>query len=209
MARVKSLASLQPEFRAPLERVMARLAGSKHSWQIYETHRPTSSKCGIAGPTSKADPCVNPTKHAYGAAADIVPHGTWGPPSAPWRKASWPGWTELRNAAHAEGLDNDIKWDRPHVEVSRATMIKWLQSDLGVDVDGKWGPLTDAAARKAAQDHGVQWHTPEAKVGPRMHWRTYRQLREELADGRIAGGSIVGGAVVAVVLVALVLVRKG
>lgn len=52
----------------------------------------------------------------------------------------YPGWDGLRKHATALGLDNDITWDRPHVQMrSRDWLTKWLQKDLGLAEDGRWG----------------------------------------------------------------------
>jgi hypothetical protein len=173
--RIKSLDSLQPEFRAKVEHMLALLAGSKYNWQIFEARRPITSSCGVANPAiSKTDPCVNPTKHAYGAAVDVLPNGSW---NGPWKSAAWPGWSELRAAAHQAGLENDIAWDRTHVEVPRSDLVRWLQSDLAVTVDGKWGPETDAAARARAAELNVEWATPIPKSPP-INWVTYQAIRD-------------------------------
>ena len=179
MARIKSLESLQPEFRVKVERLLAVLSGSKWNWQIFEARRPISTSCGIANPAiSKTDPCVNPSKHAYGAAIDILPNGSW---NGPWRKASHPAWDELRAAAHQVGLDNDIEDDRTHVEVPRSDLVRWLQADLGVPVDGIWGPRTDQAARARAAQLGVPWAKPVPKTPP-INWVTYQAIRDGQAQ---------------------------
>lgn len=206
MARIKDLDRLQPEFRAKVDQLMAALSGSPHKWRVFETLRPASSKCGVANAaTSKTDPCVNPTRHAYGAAVDIVPHGHW---SGPWKKASWPGWAELRKAAHAVGLDNDIAWDRPHVEVKRSQIAKWLQQDLGVTADGIWGPQSEQAAKAKAAELGIQWRQPIPQTTPRVHWQTYNELRDAMR-GNFTGKAIVGGSFVAILAVAGLLLFRG
>lgn len=51
------------------------------------------------------------SSHQFGLAVDFVPHD----PGVGWHwdpKADWDG---LREMAHARGLVNTIKWDRPHV----------------------------------------------------------------------------------------------
>ena len=59
---------------------------------------------------SKARPWES--AHQYGLAVDFVPFVRG--------KFSWAvsskDWDDLRNAAHARGLLNDIAWDRAHVE---------------------------------------------------------------------------------------------
>ena len=183
-ARVSSLAALQPEMRAKVVLLLDKLklaeaeagAGSvQHDFRVFETLRKISSECGLANPSvSKADPCKNPSRHAYGAALDVVPQGHW---TGPWRSASWPGWDTLRAAAKAVGLRNDISWDRPHVEVARADITRWLQSDLGLNADGAWGLETEAAAKARAIELGVAWETPVPTSSPRINWQTYSNLR--------------------------------
>ena len=176
--KISTLAALQPEFRAKIELLMAKLAPSEHNFEVYESLRKISDECGLANPSvSKADPCKNPSKHAYGAAVDIVPDGTW---VGPWRTARWPGWDDLRAAAHAVGLSNDISWDRPHVDVSRGEVTRWLQKDLGVVADGAWGPASDARARQVARQLGVAWMQPVPSTGLKVNWRTYYALRCKL-----------------------------
>jgi len=176
--RIKSLSSLQPEFRAKVQQLLLLLSDSQYDWQIFEARRPITTSCGVANPLiSKTDPCVNPTKHAYGAAVDILPSGSWG---GPWKSAKWPGWSELRAAAKQAGLENDIPWDRAHVEVPRSDIIRWLQADLGVTVDGKWGPATDQAARARADELRIPWATPVPK-NPPINWVTYQAIRDNQA----------------------------
>lgn len=210
MARDRSLDSLQPEFRSKVVEMLDNLKStSEIDWQVFETWRPVSTKCGIVNPaTSKTDPCENPTKHGYGAAVDIVPNGTWGPKGTPWRKASWPQWDELRAAAHSVGLDNDISWDRPHVEVSRKQIVIWLQEDLGVKADGIWGPNTDKAAKEMAAQLDIEWKEPVPSKGAKINPVTYRELRARIGRN-VTGKAIAGGAFFLVVAIAFYLVKKG
>lgn len=212
MPRITTVDELHPWFRAKVVAMMADLSTSPHDWQIFETLRPIgdSPKCGTSS-TSKANPCINPTRHAYGAAVDVVPHGTWGPKGAPWRKASWPGWDELREAAKDHGLSNDISWDRPHVETSRANITRWLQSALGITVDGKWGPQSHLAAKTFAMANGIPWREPIPKTSPRVHPATYRQIvaSGKWSNDEVFGAGIAGGAAVAAAFGAWWLISKG
>ena len=206
MARVKDLDRLQPEFRERVECVMAQLKGSSHDWQVYETWRQPKQK-HVVSSVSKTNPFKNPSRHGYGGAVDIVPHGHWG---GPWKKASWPGWDELRAAAHKCGLQNEITWDRPHVEATRAQITAWLQDSLGIEADGKWGPNTEKAAKAAAKDYGIIWRDPVPTASPRVHPTTYNELRAALGSSRVAtGGGIVLASIAAVAGLAWYLYRKG
>ena len=156
--KISTLMALQPEFRAKIQELMAKLAqiekAVEYNFKVYESLRKIPDECGLANPSvSKADPCKNPSKHAYGGAVDIVPHGTW---EGPWRKASWEGWNALRTAAHEVGLDNDISWDRPHVDVSRSEIIKWLQKDLGLVQVRPW-PRAGKGVPSATYPIIIRW----------------------------------------------------
>lgn len=196
MARVTDLDRLHPVMREKVEAMMADLAGSPHDWQIYETWRKPATK-KADGKTSKTDPAKNPSRHGYGAAVDVVPHGTWGPKGTPWRKASWPGWAELRKAANANGLDNEISWDRPHVEVKRSEITRWLQTAIGVPADGKYGPQTDTAAKVFAEANGIEWRQPVPTASPRVHPTTYNEIIAA-SDKTWAGAAITGGSLIMV-----------
>jgi hypothetical protein len=174
MARDKSLESLNPEFRAKVKNMMASLAGSPMNWQVFETWRPPATTYKKSS-VSKSNPLTNPSKHGYGWAVDVVPNGTWkgAPKNGP---AGTTPWDELRKAAHAAGLDNDIKWDRPHVEESRREMVKALQRKLGIKADGVWGSGTTKAAKSRAKQLGIMWRTPVPTGATKVHPTTYREL---------------------------------
>lgn len=66
--------------------------------------------------------------HQFGLAVDFVPkvNGQW----------SWDlhhDWDALRRLAHAHGFDNDIVWDRPHVE---ARSFQKLRAALLPEISG-------------------------------------------------------------------------
>lgn len=217
MARTTSLDALQPELRPLAAALMSELAGSSHDWQVFETWRPASKKCGVANAAvSKTDPCKNPTLHSYGAALDVVPHGKWG---GAWNKASWLGWAELRAAAHKVGLSNDMGWDRPHCVIgpphkndalARRTCVRWLQKDLGLTQDGSWGPATDAAAKAAASKHGIEWAAPVPTGSLKINPETYVALRDAISSSRLAfGAGLSVGTVAMVAGLAWYLVKRG
>lgn len=213
MARVRDMDRLHPEMQAKVQALLAKLAGSQWKWKVYETWRKPKSKCGDFSKVSNTNPCKNPSRHGYGAAADIVPFGTWsgkpvGKKKAPWAKASWPGWAELRQAAHAVGLDNDISWDRPHVEVKRSEITRWLQKAIGVAPDGKWGPATEHAAKQRAAALGIEWKQPVPTASPRVHPDTYNAIIAAKKNTLTATGAAIGiGAVVAVAAIAWLLIK--
>tara|TARA_R110002126_G_scaffold66342_1_gene168774 strand:- start:213 stop:881 length:669 start_codon:yes stop_codon:yes gene_type:complete len=217
----KSLASLQPEFRPRIVELMQLLKGSPHDWKIYNTGRFMDEPvlpCGVKNPAiSKTNPCKNPTKHSYGFAADIVPHGNWG---GPWKSGGWYGWAELREKAESIGLVNDLDWDRAHVTVPRSEVTMWLQRDLGVADDGIWGPNTGAAAKAKADELGVTWYSalryPDGELSngtglplnPGINWVTYVELRKRMAS-RSGGLAVTAGVFFLVVALAVYWSRKG
>jgi hypothetical protein len=207
MARVKDLDRLHPAMKAKVEAMMDDLSSSPHNWRVYETWRKPATKKSTSS-TSQTDPNKNPSRHGYGAAVDVVPNGTWGPKGTPWRKASWPGWAELRKAAHKAGLDNDISWDRPHVEVKRTQITKWLQQAIGVKDDGKYGPATDTAAKVFAQSHGIEWLHPVPTASPKVHPTTYNEIMNA-SDKTWQGAGIAGGSVALVAAIAAWWIWRG
>lgn len=58
--------------------------------------------------------------HQFGLAVDFVPwdNGRWH-----WPPVEDPCWAYLRARAHARGFENDIEWDRAHVESKRWTNV--------------------------------------------------------------------------------------
>ena len=175
--RDKSLDKLNPIFRTKVEAMMALLKGSCWHWTIFESWRPPATK-HKKSKFSMTNPFVNPSKHGAGWAVDVLPFGNW---NGPWKHASHPSWDELREAAHAVGLSNDIKWDRAHVDVSRDTIIREMQKLLCTTVDGKWGRKTTAAAMRWAKYHDVEWMKPVPRRYAKIHPTTYRRLFKYLA----------------------------
>ena len=175
--RYTKLDKLNPIFRTKVEAMMALLVGSRWHWSVFESWRPPVSK-HKKSKFSMTNPFVNPSKHGAGWAVDMLPFGSW---NGEWKHASHPAWDELREAAHAVGLSNDIKWDRAHVDVSRDTIIREMQKLLGVDVDGKWGRKTSSAAKQIAESANIPWMKPVPRRYAKIHPTTYRRLFKYLA----------------------------
>ena len=183
----RSLERLQPEFADKVRQMMNLLQQRDPSrkWAIYESYRPPRDSGGHTA-VSKTNPAVNPSLHGYGAAVDVLPFGRWG---GAWNSGKWEGWDVLLQAAQDVGLDAPLDGkrsefvDRAHVQVPRSQLVRWLQSDLGVSVDGIWGPETDAAARAAAKNAGLQWREPTPTMGAKIHPKTYNQLRRRISPG--------------------------
>ena len=115
---------IHPEARSRFLRLYDRLgAGYKAGetptlFRPFEGYRsPDRQQMLFDQKRTKARPFQS--AHQYGLAVDFVPwvNGRW----------SWDGphdWNYLRACANAEGLINDIEWDRPHVEAPSFARVR-------------------------------------------------------------------------------------
>lgn len=126
---IRSSAELHPLFRGPCEALYKDLTRAHETgslqlrFELFETFRlPSRQARMIAEGVSKARPFQS--AHQFGCAADFVPFLTQKQAEALGTRSGWnwdqvpvEAWDFLAQRAKAYGIEQPIRWDRPHIEL--------------------------------------------------------------------------------------------